>query len=248
MGLTCLLLTSDVTLLEVIRAGFSATNVELEMRADAASAVELLVRRHLDSFVIDCDGVERATDLLAQIRSSRSNKLSIIFSVVNATTSVSKAIEAGADFVLAKPVQEEQLRNLLDIAVRRMNREHRRYFRHKVDLPIQLSCQTGEAFAGKIMNVSEGGLALTRFGPSQVEGVVTVRFELPSSNPQIFQAKAEVVWNDAFAMGLRFLRIERFCRPGFAAWLDSLEAQLHFRESTQSSEAAEPQSTPSSFA
>ena len=120
MGLTCLLLTSDVTLLEVIRAGFSATNVELEMRADAASAIELLVRRHLDSFVIDCDGVERATDLLAQIRSSRSNKLSVIFSVVNATTSVSKAIEAGADFVLAKPVQEEQLRNLLDVAVPRI--------------------------------------------------------------------------------------------------------------------------------
>ena len=41
--LQCLLLTSDVTLLEVIRVGFSATSVELEMRADAASAVELLV-------------------------------------------------------------------------------------------------------------------------------------------------------------------------------------------------------------
>jgi CheY-like chemotaxis protein len=244
MGLTCLLLTSDVKLLEVIRTGFSATSVDLEMRADAASALELSVRRHLDSFVIDCDGVERATDLLAQIRNSRSNQLSVVFAVVNATTSVSKAIEAGADFVLAKPVQDKQLRSLLDIAIPRMNREHRRYFRHKVDLPIQLLCQTGEAFAGKIMNVSEGGLALTRFGPSKVEGVVTVRFELPSSNPQIFEAKADAVWNDAFAMGLRFLRIEPFCRPGFAAWLDSLEARLQFRESTKSSNAAELQSTP----
>jgi Tol biopolymer transport system component len=40
-------------------------------------------------------------------------------------------------------------------------------------------------------------------------------------------------------MGLRFLRIEPFCRPGFAAWLDSLEAQLQFRESAKSSNAAE---------
>ena len=246
MRLTCLLLTSDVTLLEVIRAGFSATSVELEMRADAASAIELSVRRHLDSFVIDCDSVERATDLLARIRNSRSNKLSVVFAVVNATTSVSKAIEAGADFVLAKPVQDKQFRSLLDIAIPRMHREHRRYFRHKVDLPIQLWCQTGEALAGKIMNVSEGGLALTCFGPSQVEGVVTLRFELPSSNPQIFEAKADAVWNDAFAMGLRFLRIEPVCRPGFAAWLDSLEAQLQFRESTKSSNAAELEPTPGS--
>ena len=82
---------------------------------------------------------------------------------------LSKAIESGADFVLAKPVQDKQLRSLLDIAIPRMNREHRRYFRHKVDLPIQLLCQTSEAFAGKIMNVSKGGLALTLPGISSEE-------------------------------------------------------------------------------
>jgi len=59
-----------------------------------------------------------------------------------------------------------------------MEREHRRYFRHAVDLPIQLSYYTGAAFAGKIMNVSEGGLALTLLGSAQVESVVTVQFGL----------------------------------------------------------------------
>jgi CheY-like chemotaxis protein len=238
MGLHCLLLTSDATLLEVIRTGFSAASVELEMRTDAASAIELSARRHLDGFVIDCDSVERATDVLTEIRGSRSNKASVVVAVVNATTSVSMAIEAGANFVLGKPVQDKQLRGILDIALPRMEREHRRYFRHKVDLPIELLHPTGEAFVGKILNGSEGGLALTRFGPSPVEGVVTVRFGLPSVNPQIFQAKADVVWNDAFAIGLRFLRIEPGCRACFEAWLDSLEAQMQFRESAQSSYAA----------
>jgi len=41
-----------------------------------------------------------------------------------------------------------------------MEREHRRYFRHKVDLPVELLCQTGETFAGKMMNVSEVDLPL----------------------------------------------------------------------------------------
>src|SRR5713101_4996886 len=237
MSLNCLLLTSDATLLEVIRTGFSTTKVEVEMRRDAASAIELSARRHLDGFVIDCDGVEKAMDLLVQIRASRSNKLSVVVAVVNGTTSVSAAVYAGANFVLGKPVEAKTLRSILDMALPRMEREHRRYFRHKVNLPVELLCQTGEALAGKIMNVSEGGLALTRFGPSQVEGVVTVRFELPSYNPQVFRAKADAVWNDAYAMGLRFLRIEPECRPGFAAWLDSLDAQMQFRESTPSSKA-----------
>jgi len=92
-------------------------------------------------------------------------------------------------------------------------------------------CFSGETVMGKIVNVSEGGLALSHFGLAAVEGVVTVQFELPSAEPQTFEAKASVIWNDASAIGLRFLRIEPGCRPYFEAWLDSLEAQLHFRES-----------------
>ena len=169
MALNCLLVTRDVSLLELIRAGFSATNVELEMRTDATSAIELSARRHLDGFVIDCDDVPQAQDLLFQIRNTRSNKLSVIFAVVNAATSVSMAVEAGANFVFGKPVQEKQLRSFLDIALPRMERDHRRYFRHKVDLPIELLCQTGETIAGKIMNVSENGLALTPFGSARLK-------------------------------------------------------------------------------
>src|SRR6266480_6359361 len=172
MGLGCLLLTSDAMLLEVIRNNFSAARIGLELRTDAASAIELSARRHLDSFVIDCDGVSGAMDVLARIRSSRSNKTSVVFAVVNAKTTVSMAVEAGANFVLGKPVQDKPLRGILDIALLRMEREHRRYFRHAVDLPIQLSCYTGATFAGKIMNVSEGGLALSLFGSAPVESVV----------------------------------------------------------------------------
>jgi len=238
MGLNCLLLTSDATVLEVFRTSFLATSIELEMCTDAASAIELAARRHLDGFIIDCDDVSGATEVLTEIRSSRSNKTSVVVAVVNGTTSVSTAVDAGANFVLGKPVQDKQLRSLLDGALPRMVREHRRYFRHKVDLPVELSCYTGEIFAGKIMNVSEDGLALTHFGPAAVEGVVTVQFGLPSADPQTFQAKAEVVWNDASSMGLRFLRIEPGSRSGFEAWLSSLEAQLQFHESAQSSDAA----------
>ena len=230
MGLHSLLLTNDAALLEVIRTTFGGRGVELELRADAVSAIELLARRHFDSFVIDCDDVRGSPEVLDKIRTSRANKLSVIFAVVNATTTVSAAFEAGANFVLGKPVQEKLVRGFLDTALPRMEREHRRYFRHKVDLPVELVCPTGEIFWGKIMNVSESGLALTRFGPAAVEGVVNVQFVLPSVDQQTFKAKSEVVWKDAFAMGLRFLRIEHACHSSFEAWLDSLEAQLKFRE------------------
>src|SRR5438477_5341520 len=105
MGLNCLLLTKDATLLAALQNGFSATGVALEMRPDPSTAVELSDRRHLDGFVIDCDIVPATSDLIAQIRNSRSNKQSILVVIVNATTTARMAIDAGADFVLAKPVQ-----------------------------------------------------------------------------------------------------------------------------------------------
>ncbi len=76
--------------------------------------------------------------MLTEIRGSRSNKASVVLAVVNGTTSVSTAFDAGAAFVLGKPVQDRQLRSLLDVALPRMAREHRRYFRAKVDLPVEV--------------------------------------------------------------------------------------------------------------
>jgi PilZ domain len=236
MDLTCLLLTGDGALLRLVRDSLDAVNVGLEVRTDAASAIELARRRHIDGFVIDCDDVHLATDALIAIRNSRSNKFSVIFAVLNGKTSIDAAVEAGANFVLGKPVRETLLRSHLDIAVPKMEREHRRYFRHKVDLPVEVTC-AGETSVGKIMNVSEGGLALTHHGLAAAEGTVTIQFELPGVTAQVFRARSEVVWRDASAIGVRFLRIESNGRLSFDAWLESLEGQLLLRESTQPSNA-----------
>jgi hypothetical protein len=159
-------------------------------------------------------GVERATDLIARIRNSRSNKLSIVFAVVNNTTFVRMTIQAGTNVVLRKPVFDPSLRSLLDVALPRMAGQHRRYFRHKVNLPVEVLCHTGKVFAGKMMNVSEGGLPLACFG-SPVEKGVTVKFGLPSATPQAFEAEADVVWMT------------------LSLWV---EAQSHFREPAQTRE------------
>jgi DNA-binding response OmpR family regulator len=233
MALTCLLLTSDVALLDVVRTTFSAAGIGLELRADAASAIELTSRRHIDCFVIDCDDVRGAREALTMIRTGRSNKLSVVFAVLNGKTSVSAAVEAGASFLVGKPVSDAILRSQLDLALPRMEREHRRYFRHKVDLPVTLLC-AAETIVARVMNVSETGLAVTHVGPIPIEGTVTIQLELPGTTAQVFSAKAEVVWRDAHAIGLRFLRIKPDCQPSFETWLHFLESQSQFRQPVQS--------------
>jgi CheY-like chemotaxis protein len=233
MGLQCLIVTCDPNLLGQVKASLGTHGASLDLRQDSASAIELASRRHWDGLVIDCDDVPGGTEAIAQARNSRSNKHTLIFAVVNGSTSAGTALDFGANFVLCKPIQENRWRSVFDIAFPKMEREHRRYFRYNVDLPVQLRSYDGQTFSARMKNVSESGLAIQLVDPVRLEGVVVVEFDLPSLAPRVFQAKAEVVWSDSFVMGLRCLYIEKDSGVALRAWLNSLEAQFQFRESAQ---------------
>jgi CheY-like chemotaxis protein len=233
MGLDCLVVTCDPTLLGQIRANFSARGASLDLRQDAASAVELASRRHWDGLIIDCDDVAGGTEALVNMRSSRSNQQTLIVAVLNGSTSAETALDLGANFVLCKPIEESRLRGVLDIALPKMEREHRRYFRYDIDLPVRFQNHLGQSFSTKMKNVSEGGMAIRLVDPVHLKGVVPVDFDIPSIEPQAFHAKADIVWSDSFAMGLRFLHIEKGCEEALQSWLSSLEAQLQLCDATE---------------
>lgn len=234
MGLECLLVTGDPTLLAQMRLGFSG-QASLDLRQDSASAIELAGRRHLDGLVIDCDDVAGGADALSKIRNSCSNRHSLIIAIVNSIMSEATALDLGANFVLRKPVSESRLRSVLEVAFPRMEREHRRYFRYNVDLPVRLRNHDGQLFAARMKNLSEGGLAIKLADPVHLTGVVPLEFDIPSIVPQTCHAKADIVWSDSFEMGLRFLHIDKDSEIALKSWLTSLEAQSQFRHSPEAS-------------
>jgi CheY-like chemotaxis protein len=233
MGVACLVVTSDTTLLDQLMAGMSGRRASLDLRQDSASAIELASRRHLDGLVIDCDDVHGGTAALAQVRNTRSNKQTTIFAVVNHLTSAEAALDLGANFVLSKPIHETRLRSLLDSAIPKMEREHQRYFRYEVDLPVQFHTTMGQTLSARMKNISGDGLAISLVDPVKLHGVVIVEFEVPSLDPQVFHAKADVMWSDSFVMGLRFLYVEKTSAVILRSWLDTLDAQLRFHEFAQ---------------
>lgn len=226
-------MTCDTTLLRHVQAGLGTHGASLQLRQDCASAIELASRRHLDGLVIDCDHVPGGRGALAELRKTPANRQTLILAVVSGLTSAEEALDLGADFVLNKPIQQTRLRGVLDIAIPKMEREHRRYFRYDVDLPVRFSNPLGQSFTARIQNISEGGLAIKLTNPVKLTGVVLVEFDLPSIEPQAFQAKADVVWSDSFVMGLRFLYIERNSGVALQTWLSSLESRLRFHELAQ---------------
>ncbi len=63
--------------------------------------------------------------------------------IVNGSTSAEGALDLGANFVLSKLIQQIRLRSVLDIAITKMELEHRRYFRCDVDLPVRFRNSLG---------------------------------------------------------------------------------------------------------
>jgi CheY-like chemotaxis protein len=232
MPLDCLVVTCDSALLGKIKANFTAPGVSVDLRQDSASAIELASRRHWDGLIIDCDDIAGGTEALVKVRNSRSNRESLIIAVLNGSTTTEAALGLGANFVLCKPIEENRLRSVLDIAIPKMEREHRRYFRYDIELPVRFQNHLGQSFSTIMKNVSEGGMAIKLVDPVRLKGIVPVEFDIPSVEPKAFHAKADIVWSDAFAMGLRFLHIEKDCEVALQSWLNSLEAQSQFRSST----------------
>src|ERR1700674_3428 len=230
MALECLLVTCDSTLLAQIKSVINTYAASLDLRQDSVSAIELVGRRHWDGLVIDCDDVTGGTEALAKVRSSRSNKETVIVAVVNGSTSVGTALDLGANFVLRKPIQVTRLRGVFGVALDKMECEHRRYFRFGIDLPVRFRNHSGESFTGRMKNVSEGGLAIKLLDPMHLKGVVPVEFDIPSIESQPFQGKAGVGWRHSFERGLRFLYIEKESGVALKSWLNLLEAQCRLRE------------------
>jgi len=224
MPLECLAVTCDPSLMNRIRSG-TGDQVAFQICKDAASAVDVAARRHLDGFVIDCDDVAGGAEALTRVRSSRSNRQTPIIAVVNGKTSVPRALELGANFALSKPIEESRLRSVLDLTLPKMEREHRRYFRYEVALPVRLLNHAGHSFITKMRNVSEDGLATRLIDPTSLDGIVVVEFEIPEKPQPTFRAKAEIAWTDSSAMGVRFLHVDQESCGALRTWLDSLAGE-----------------------
>src|SRR5579863_4168822 len=107
MALEALLLSRDPEVLKTLSRVLDDANMELQVCSTADDALEILNQHKYDTFVVDCDDVPGAHDVLQQFRKGKTNKSCIAFALVNGRTSVRQAFEMGANFALDKPVSQE---------------------------------------------------------------------------------------------------------------------------------------------
>jgi hypothetical protein len=93
----------------------------------------------------------------------------------------------------------------------------RRYYRHPVDIPAQVSVN-GNSFDAVLSNVSESGLAVRAEGVTLAAGPLQCTFTMPESAIKV-SLEAAVVWADK--TGQAGCRIEEFTsgRDQYLDWI-----------------------------
>lgn len=220
MRVNCLLVSRQPDVQKIVGEVFAG--VDVRVREDTLSALELIGRSHFDGLVIDCDGMERGPEIIVAVRSSRSNRKSVVFTIVNGKTSIATAMECGSNFVLGKPLDAERLDTYFHSSLHKMEREHRRYFRYQLTLDAEVVRRDGQIIPAQILNVSDGGLALRLLDHAHLSGSVNIRFTIPNAERNVIMAVAVLCWSRDPIFGMKLFGMDKQCETNYHDWLSSM--------------------------
>jgi DNA-binding response OmpR family regulator len=227
MNLDSLLISQDATLLSVLRPALEKISVNLEVCAESRSGSDLMTKRKFDAVIIDCDDLQNGVDLLKALRHTQSNARAVAFAVVNGKTTTQQAFTSGANFVLQKPLTLLHASRCFNAALNFMVRERRRYFRHRVDMPLRISLPHNQEITATATNLSEGGMSIRVQGKLAKDAEARFGFTLPTTNISL-ELKGQVAWVDqAGHIGIRFIEVPQTSQYQLDKWLtDRLQNEM----------------------
>src|SRR2546430_9344606 len=110
MGLKALLLCSDEKIVRVLRRVLGDLDIELQVCADADSALYRLTRRRFEGIIVDC-AAQGASQVLRSARSAPCNKLAVAVAVFEPPGGFRGGFALGAHLVLSQPVLGERVKS-----------------------------------------------------------------------------------------------------------------------------------------
>jgi DNA-binding response OmpR family regulator len=213
---------NDYPVFRTITGSIQKLQGRMNCAPSTSSARDYISRRKIDGIIIDL-GIEGALELVDGVRKGTSNRFSVVFACVRNPEEATSAIQAGANFVVHRPLTEEKMFQTLNAAASMMSSERRRYFRYPLMLPVTLKSGGNEARA-TMSNLSEGGMAVWCLSEKQTGSDVSFSFEIPFGG--LIQGKGEVAWVNAEGLiGIKFHILQDNAYLHLSKWIRRREIE-----------------------
>ena len=211
-----LIVSNDATVIEQLIRGMQQFAIATNVCSDVSSAASLINTRKFEAIIVD-HPLGDQVDLFDRIRLSASNGNSVTFAVVDSSAGAELKIQA--NFLIPKPLDEKQVGSILKAALGLIIRDYRRYFRCPVTVPVLIEIHGKVQIPCEMMNISEGGLAVTTTVTFDPGTAVKAEFTLPDE-ATAFNIDAEICWCDKKGRaGVHFQSVMRDQQAKLQDWL-----------------------------
>jgi ActR/RegA family two-component response regulator len=219
LPLEFLLVSTNYTNLEVVKAGSQQCGVNLDYASTVQSARDHMMRRKVDGVILDLD-IGAALELMTSIRQVASNRRAFIFACVGGQLESAAALKAGANALLQKPLDAQTVASNIKSFQVIITCERRRSFRYPATVSVSLMVG-GIKHNATTINLSEGGLAVRLPKVLPRSAPVDFLFQLPSG--AYISGRGKIAWsNQEGVAGVEFQELREKSRENLVAWLVKL--------------------------
>jgi len=178
-----------------------------------------LTEEQFDAVIVDFDDPHRASLVLQSASPAAPGITAVTVALLSDKTKVRSVLGVGANFILYKPISDEQADASLRAATALIKRERRRSFRVPVQVPIELQIQNGPPMEGILLDLSEDGMDVLAAQALCPGATISGRFNLLDSNTDI-QVSGEIAWASPNGqVGVRFIDLSEHLRDTLKTWV-----------------------------
>jgi len=178
-----------------------------------------VTEQKFDAVIVDYDDPHSAALVLQNVYQAAGANNTVTVALLNDKTKVRYVFGAGANFVLYKPISQQQAEASLRAAIAMMKRERRRSFRVPVQLEIKVKVENGTEMEGILLDLSEDGLDVLAAQPLCPGARISARFTLPEQNSEI-EVQGEIAWaNPNGESGVRYIDLADNLRQRLREWV-----------------------------
>jgi CheY-like chemotaxis protein len=184
-----------------------------------------LTEQKFDAVIVDYDDPHSAALVLQNAYQASSGHNTVTVALLGDKTKVRHVFGAGANFVLYKPISQQQAEASLRAATALMKRERRRSFRVPVQLPVKIQVENGSDMEGILLDLSEDGLDVLAAQPLCPGAILTAQFQLPDRTE--LDIRGEVAWaNPNGESGVRYIDLPENLRQTLKTWVVANAAEF----------------------
>lgn len=217
MNVNALVMSRSQASLRLLVAAFAELGIEYRIALSASEALDILSTGQHSALVVDFD-LPHAAQVARAARNMPGKRRPVSFGMIGAGRAIGDAFQAGANFVLYKPLDLLQVLHSFRAAKGFMQNDRRGSSRQKSETLayLQLSNRTVPAL---VQDLTEQGMSVQAAEELVPMRGVSLRFLLPHSS-QVLEATGDFIWADQEGRaGLFFSDMPAGCRRDLQAWL-----------------------------